>query len=207
MSESADDITELLQRGKEGDEAARQDLLQRCRPFVQLLVRARLGARLRVRLDSSDVVQEVLLRVAGHLQEFRGGGAPEWRAWLTRIAEREVVRQFRLHLGTGKRTAEKEQEAGQSRLESWFRTHSSPSLAARQEEDALALAQALERLPEDHREVLVLRHLEGLGFPEIAQRLDRSAGAVRVLWTRALKNLREEMRSLGMLDSTAEKSS
>ena len=60
---------------------------------------------------------------------------------------------------------------------------------------------ALARLPADHREVLILRHLEGLDFAEVALRMNRSAGAVRVLWTRALKKLREELGAGPQLDS------
>jgi RNA polymerase sigma-70 factor (ECF subfamily) len=68
-------------------------------------------------------------------------------------------------------------------------------MAAMRKERALVLADALASLPDDYREVLVLRHLEGLDFPEVAQRMSRSAGAVRVLWTRALKKLREALSS------------
>jgi RNA polymerase sigma-70 factor (ECF subfamily) len=52
------------------------------------------------------------------------------------------------------------------------------------------LADTLGRLPEDYREVLILRHLECLSFPEVAQRMGRSADAVKKLWTRALDRLR-----------------
>jgi RNA polymerase sigma-70 factor (ECF subfamily) len=52
------------------------------------------------------------------------------------------------------------------------------------------LSDALAELGEDQREVIVLHHLEGLGWEEIAQRMGRTAGAVRMLWTRALKQLR-----------------
>jgi RNA polymerase sigma-70 factor (ECF subfamily) len=59
-------------------------------------------------------------------------------------------------------------------------------------ERELLLAQLLERLPEDHRDVLVLRHLEGLSHEEIARRMGRSPGAVRMLWVRALARLQVE---------------
>jgi predicted DNA-binding protein (UPF0251 family) len=52
----------------------------------------------------------------------------------------------------------------------------------------------LARLPEDYREVIVLRHLEGLSIPDVARRMGRSAGSVEKLWVRALVRLR---RSLG----------
>jgi RNA polymerase sigma-70 factor (ECF subfamily) len=68
---------------------------------------------------------------------------------------------------------------------------SSPSQQAARREQAVLLAEALGRLPDDYREVLILRHLEGLSFPELARRLDRSLDSVKNLWTRALARLRD----------------
>src|SRR5262249_1062122 len=55
---------------------------------------------------------------------------------------------------------------------------------------AVLLADALGRLPADYREVLILRHLEGLTFPEVAARMGRSLDSVEKLWARALPRLR-----------------
>jgi RNA polymerase sigma-70 factor (ECF subfamily) len=62
-------------------------------------------------------------------------------------------------------------------------------------EDEILLADALAELPADYRDVIVIRHIEGLPFEEVAQRMGRSAGAVRMLWLRALKRLREVLES------------
>jgi RNA polymerase sigma-70 factor (ECF subfamily) len=165
-------------------------------------VRARCGGQLRARLDSSDLVQETLLRVSQHIGQFEGACEAEWRAWLAQVAEHEVIHQYRHHLGAAKRAATREQRLdppqssanGGSRLEQWWsKSQSSPSQVAMRNERVVTLADALLRLADDYRQVLVLRHLEGLDFPEIAGRLGRSHGAVRVLWTRALKKLREEL--------------
>ncbi len=51
----------------------------------------------------------------------------------------------------------------------------------------------MEKLPADYRDVLVLRHLEGLPFADVAKRMGRSPGAVRMLWLRALELLRKMM--------------
>jgi RNA polymerase sigma-70 factor (ECF subfamily) len=55
----------------------------------------------------------------------------------------------------------------------------------------VVLADALTQLPDDYREVLILRHLENLPHGEIAARMNRSPGAVRMLWVRALAALRD----------------
>jgi len=51
------------------------------------------------------------------------------------------------------------------------------------------LADALEKLPPDYREVFLMRNLEHIPFEQIAVRMGRSAGAVRMLWTRTIKKL------------------
>jgi RNA polymerase sigma-70 factor (ECF subfamily) len=70
---------------------------------------------------------------------------------------------------------------------------SSPSQQASHREQAVLLADALERLPEDYREVIILRHLRGLSFAEVSQRMGRSIDSVGKLWMRALVRLRQIM--------------
>jgi RNA polymerase sigma-70 factor, ECF subfamily len=204
-------IPDLLQRARAGDAGALQALLERYREFVKLVVRCHSPGQLRARMDSSDLVQETLLQAAQHMGQFQGHAEEEWRAWLGRIAEREVIHQARRHLDAAKRARSREQPlpnlaasgaSGLSRLDQWLAcSQTSPSLAAVRQERAVLLSEALARLPEDSREVLVLRHLEGLGFAEVGERMGRSAGAVRVLWVRALKRLREEIERGPQLDS------
>ena len=70
----------------------------------------------------------------------------------------------------------------------------SPSDAVVAGEQRLRLAEVLERLPEDYRQVILLRNLQDLPYEEIARRMDRGVGAVRMLWVRALARLRDEIR-------------
>ena len=58
----------------------------------------------------------------------------------------------------------------------------------------IPLADALAQLAPDHREVIVLRNLEGLDFQQVAQRMRRSVGAARMLWLRAMDRLRETLQ-------------
>src|SRR5262249_6959390 len=69
----------------------------------------------------------------------------------------------------------------------------SPSQIALRHEAAVRLADALARLPEDYQTVLLLRVFEELPAEEVARRMGRSAGAVRMLQMRALTALRQEM--------------
>ena len=63
--------------------------------------------------------------------------------------------------------------------------------ASRREQAARVMA-ALDRLPPDYREVIALRNLEGLSLVEVAGRMNRSHAAVRQMWVRAVRQLREE---------------
>ena len=66
---------------------------------------------------------------------------------------------------------------------------SSPSSLISRREQAVLLADALEKLPAHYREVFLMRNLEHIPFEQIAVRMGRSSGAVRMLWTRTIKKL------------------
>ena len=205
MSEERPPLDSLVSRARGGQAEALDELLGRYRHFISLLVRARFrGGRMAARVDSSDIVQDVLVRVAGHIETFEGVDQRAWEGWLRRIAEREVLRQVDQHLGAARRDAGRERPAaggggggggGESPslvlagcLEASI---TSPSLAAVRKERAVLLADALARLPEDYGELLVQRHIEERPFDEIAQRMERSSGALRTMWVRALRKLKE----------------
>lgn len=134
------------------------------------------------------------------MPQFEGQTEEEFRAWLRTILAHVLAHEFRRYGGTQKRDVSQEVSMDQSLLRSseWLRealagSVSSPSLQAVRHEQELLLADVLSRLPDDYREVIVLRNLEGLSHEEIAQRMDRGVGAVRMLWVRALARLRQEM--------------
>jgi RNA polymerase sigma-70 factor (ECF subfamily) len=68
---------------------------------------------------------------------------------------------------------------------------SSPSQQAIRREQSVVLAESLARLPAEWRELLILRHLEGLTFPEVAERLGKTLDSVKKQWVRALASLRQ----------------
>jgi RNA polymerase sigma-70 factor (ECF subfamily) len=70
---------------------------------------------------------------------------------------------------------------------------STPSQHVSRREQAVLLADALDRLPPDYREVIILRHLETLPFGDVAARMGRSEDSVQKLWVRALASLRRSM--------------
>jgi RNA polymerase sigma-70 factor (ECF subfamily) len=68
-----------------------------------------------------------------------------------------------------------------------------PSAWAMAGEQDLELQRAMQRLPEDYRRVLEVRYREDLSFDAIAEQMQRTAGAARKLWLRAVERLREEL--------------
>jgi len=69
----------------------------------------------------------------------------------------------------------------------------SPSTPIQRQESLGQLIKAIDRLPPDYQQVIRLRHFQDLSFKEIAKRLDRNSGAVRMIWGRAITKLRTFM--------------
>jgi RNA polymerase sigma-70 factor (ECF subfamily) len=191
---------QLLCLAREGSSYALGQLLETYRSYLLLLARLQIGRRLQGKVDPADVVQETFLRAHRDFARFRGSTEEEWTGWLRQIlAARlgDVVRHF---CGTRRRDVRLERELeGELDISSRILDQglvaklSSPSHQAARREQAVLLAEALEKLPEDYREVLILHHLEECKFPEVACRMGRSVDSVKKLWARALGRLRRSM--------------
>src|SRR5581483_2389414 len=106
---------------------------------------------------------------------------PELLAWLPQILANLLANLIRHYQGTQRRDVRRERrlalelDASSQALDRGLAApQSSPSQQAVRREQSVLLAGALERLPEEWRELLVLRHLEGLTFPQVAERTGRS---------------------------------
>jgi RNA polymerase sigma-70 factor (ECF subfamily) len=146
------------------------------------------------------LVQETFLEAHRHLARFRGSTEAELVCWLRQILATQVAHLVRRYCGSQRRNVLLERElALELEKSSQVLDHgllakdSSPSQRAQRREQAVLLAEALERLPPDYREVIILRHLEGLSFPQVAQHLGRSVDSVEKLWIRALDRLRRTL--------------
>lgn len=191
----------LLNQARGGNEKALGQLLESYTRYLTLLARVQIGRRLQGKVDPSDVVQETFLEAHRQIANFRGNSEGELVAWLRRILAGQIALTLRRFLGTKGRDLKLERELAAQLDQSseildggLVASNSTPSQHASRREQALLLADALDRLPEDYREVIILRHLEGLSFAEVSQRMERSEDSVQKLWVRALANLR---RSLG----------
>src|SRR5262249_8756657 len=183
----------LLSRSQAGDAAAWEALLAKLRSYVRLLVRTRLGPHLGAMLDTSDIVQEALLRIHRGFQGFSGRSVPELLGWVAQITGHAVVT-CRRYTAAGKRDVNREVH-GEGLLMRFPSESSQPEQRASREEEAARLAAALERLPEAQREVIQARFFDQLRFGEISRRTGKSVGAVRVVCLRAIQRLRREMEA------------
>lgn len=168
--------------------------------WLRLLARSEIDSRFQGKFDASDAVQQTMLEAWKGWQQFRGKDEPQRLAWLRQILAHQLAHLTRHFAGTQMRDVSREvgleMSLGQSaaRFDALLPAHGpTPSAAAAQHEQRMQLAQALERLPDDYRQVIVLRNIEDLPHQEVAARMQRSEGAVRMLWVRALTALRDEM--------------
>lgn len=199
MSEpSSTSLREVLQLARRGDAAARERLFTGCRSYVALLARANVGKWMQAKCDASDLVQQTLLDAHRDFDKFGGQTEGEWLAWLRQILAHNAGDAVR-HFGTAEKRAAKREVSlgGVGRDDSagfaWEppAPGDSPSQVAVSHESELLLAEAIEKLPADYRDVIVLRNLQRLPFDEVASRLHRSRPAAQMLWARAVQKLRE----------------
>jgi RNA polymerase sigma-70 factor (ECF subfamily) len=200
MSSSAGSLLDAL---RQGDPSQQAEALLRYQYWLRLLARLQLGRRFQGKFDASDVVQLTMMEACRALPNFRGTTEAELTAWLRQILARVLAHEMRRYEGTRRRDLAREVSLEEALAQSSLRLKdmlaapgSSPSQRASRREQEVVLAEVLARLPDDYREVIVLRNLEGLSHEEVAERMQRSAGAVRMLWVRALARLREELAGL-----------
>jgi RNA polymerase sigma-70 factor (ECF subfamily) len=188
---------ELLQLAQARDDRARGQLLELYRNYLTLLARLHLGRRLQGKIDAADLVQETFLKAHRDLAMFRGRTEGELLSWLRSIMAANLAMLVRRYFGTARRDVRLEcafdlELDPSSRIldHGLIDKGSSPSQRAARRELAVLLADALSQLPDDYREVIILRHMEQRSFPEVAQQMERSVDSVKKLWIRALARLR-----------------
>jgi RNA polymerase sigma-70 factor (ECF subfamily) len=173
---------DLVQRIRQGDRAAWDELYARYHDQLLLAVRLRLGSGLRRFLTSEDIFQSVALEAFRSLSEFEYRGQGSLEAYLRTL----VVNKIRDRADTF--TAKK--RAGSVPLgEALAESLAEPGPRYHDAERYERLERALNALPEDQRELIVLRKLEGLSSKEVAARLGLTDDAARKAFSRAMARL------------------
>lgn len=169
----------LVQNALAGSEADLGALLERMRQRLVLWCAARMSDTLRAHLEPEDAAQDILLAVFRDFRSYSGPPDKRFFGWFFTLAEnkmRDLVDHW---------TAKKRTPAEMPQM-----TQSSPSQVAARREVAVRVRDAIARLAEDHRMVIRLRKLEDRDVSEVAMIMNRSDNAVRILYCRALKELR-----------------
>lgn len=203
------ETTRLLAAAQGGQDDSLGKLLQLYLNYLKLLARTQLDQKLQARTSASDVVQDTLLEAHRDFPQFRGSRPEEFLGWLRKILINNMGRMVQRHVLADKRDVRREvslEDAGATLERSTARLVAvladrgqSPSSDAQSHEAGLILADELEELPADYRDVILYRHIESLSFPEVAKRMERSQGAVRMLWMRAIAHLRGRLAKRGVI--------
>ena len=196
MSIDHEKTQRLVVLAKGGDQAALNQLCCVYSERVRRIIRFRLDRKLRSKLDSVDVVQEVLLLALGGLKDFTYRSEGDFLRWLSRIAEnklRDIFDEFH----ADKRDIRKEipfKEQRRSAGDAWSASLGpmrvpTPSVIMRKKEALDKLEKALDELKPEYKEAIVLKRIEGLSHAEIGEKLGKSAKAVSMLLSRAMTAL------------------
>lgn len=191
------DFEMLLDAARTGSSEAAGELVARYRAYLLKVAGNRVDPDLRQKMGVSDVVQEAMLTAHRILESFKGHTEAQWKAWLKTIVGNDIgdlqrrfrdaaKRDIRRELGT----PDPQNSAPEIDIQ---RPGPGPRTEATMNEDSLRLNAALERLPEEYRQVIRLRNWDQLSYEEIGERMGRSGEATRKLWTRAIKRLQDEV--------------
>jgi RNA polymerase sigma-70 factor (ECF subfamily) len=193
----------LLQRIQTGDKGALNELYNRYLMRVLAAVRARLGAELRGKLESWDVVQDALLASLKNVQSFNQTSEGAFLNWLAKVVENRIRDQLDFFRADKRDHRLERPLAGPRSAESSAPLDipersgvPTPSQFLVLSEDLARLEKAMDQLPEESRELIVAVKIEGRTYDEIAQNLGRSPDAVRMQVKRALLALTNAFRVL-----------
>jgi RNA polymerase sigma-70 factor, ECF subfamily len=202
--------TALIAQIRGGDAQALADYMTARRPQLMAFIDRRLGAALRTKIEADDLFQETSSEAVRSLAEIELGDRDPFH-WLCQVAERRIIDAHRRYFGSQKRAAGREvslnagggaggddtSKPGLINLLVASMTSASQAFSRNQKE--IRLLSALEKLPEDCREALRLRYLENLPSKDIAERMGKSDGAIRVMLTRSLAKLQTILEAEGTI--------
>jgi len=175
----------LVQKLRSGDSAAMEEFYNIYRSRLYTLVLAQVDQNQAV---AEDLVQETFLAALGSLDRFRGDS--QLYTWLRSIAYHKLNDHYRQQ---GKEPKAKESSPdfdAIKQLEQTGNDEPAASTVMESEEVRQSVHQALEELPQDYQEVLVLKYLEEMPVLEISQVMGRSPKSVEGLLSRARKAMR-----------------
>jgi RNA polymerase sigma-70 factor, ECF subfamily len=201
----SEETRRLLAQVDAGDREAFERLFGQFRGELRRFIELRLDARLRTRVDASDVVQETHLEVLGRLPDYLVRRPMPFRLWLRKTAYERLLKLRRRHVDAARRAVDRElplpDRSSLLLAQQLIAGGSSPSQKLSRRELARRVGQALAGLSGTDREILLLRNFESLSYEEIGCLLDIDAVTARKRYGRALLRLRQVLSASGLLES------
>ncbi len=188
---------ELTARIRQGQTPALMELLEAHRAQLLGFVERKMSPGLRRKIDPEDVLQEAISHCARAFQDMEPAEL-EPLAWIHQVAERRIIDAHRKFFGTQKRAAGREVALGggatasrPALIDMLVASFTSPSQAFARGQREQKLVEAMQRLSEEQRDLLRMRYIEELPTKQIAEQMDKTDGAIRVMLTRSLKRLEQ----------------
>jgi RNA polymerase sigma-70 factor (ECF subfamily) len=199
------ETVELIRQVQAGQSGAFEPLFDRHRPYLMRLADLRLDSRVRTRVDPSDVVQETYLEAHRRFRDYVRHARLPFRLWLRQIACDQSLKARRRHLETARRTVAWEMSLPErSSLMLAREIHgmiSTPSQSIQKRETARRVREAIATLPDHEREVVLMRHYEGLSNQEIGILLKVEPATVSKRHGRAMLRLHRALFESDQEDS------
>jgi len=171
------------------------------RDYLTILARGQIPASMQARLDASDIVQETLLEAHRKRHQFQGGNEPRQLAgWLRQLLSCNLIDALRTQR-RDQRDVRREQtiqfnlEESAIGLEQMLvADDTSPSQKFENRFRAMQIAQAIEELPEQQRDAILLRYFQKSSLQDIAEQMQKSTSAAAGLLKRGLASLRDRLQ-------------
>lgn len=206
MTEDITHSLDLVLRAQQGDAIALNRLFERYYERVRRIVRLRLGNKLRESVDSGDILQETFIAAVRSFENFEMREEASLVNWLSRLAERQIIAAADYH-GAKKRDQGRNVslsgaivDTGSVRVPLSFpdeTTRPLDKIAATEEQKIVE--GCLDRLPEEYRELILLRNYAGASWESVAEETGRpSAAAARMMHARAMIELGKLLRAAGV---------
>jgi RNA polymerase sigma-70 factor (subfamily 1) len=199
MWPNRDETDRLLNDARSGEPGAVDRLLTEFREPLRRVIDLRLDPAITRRIDASDIVQDVLLEANQRLTEYLKKPDMPFHLWLRHLAQDRIIDTHRRHRQAQRRSIDKEQpiarpawvdESSILLVAQLIDTEATPTTEAIRHELQRRLDGAIDKLSDDDREIILMRHHEGLSNQEVAAALKLTEAAASMRYLRALRRLR-----------------
>ena len=206
MWPTPDSTDRLLDDARAGAAGAVDKLLGEFRGPLRRIIDLRLDPAIARRVDASDIVQDVLLEANQRLVEYLKKPDMPFHLWLRHLAQDRIIDTHRRHRVAQRRSVDREQpiarpawadESSVSLVAQLIDSERTPTSEAIQQELLRKLTASIEQLSEDDRDVVLMRHHEGLSNQDVAKALDLTEAAASMRYLRALRRLKDVLVPTG----------